>query len=263
MSNLLYANFSRLWKTKMFIIGLGFMFFAGSFLVWKQYGQIRDYGIPVTLENTFFAYTLIISIVSAIFCSLFIGVEYSDGTIRNKIIVGHKRIDIYFANLIVNICASLLMCLSYILSNIIVGIPLIGPMNIGITKVLMLIGGSMATIIALCSIFTMVSLLIQNKAIAPVICIVGMFIMIGFISVIQTALNQPKFWYDGTYNPNYVDGAKRERYETLYTALPAGQAMQYIGMNTKNMNEICMYSAGLTIITTGVGIFLFKKKDIK
>ena len=39
--------------------------------------------------------------------------------------------------------------------------------------------------------------------------------------------------------------------------------MQYSRRNIKNMNELCMYSAGVTVITTGIGIFFFKRKNIK
>ena len=37
-------------------------------------------------------------IVMAAFCSMFIGTEFSDGTMRNKLIVGHRRREIYFTN---------------------------------------------------------------------------------------------------------------------------------------------------------------------
>ena len=89
MSNLLYANFSRMIKNKLFFIGMGFMFFAGSFLCFQQYRQLVGYHAKVNLNSTFFVYTLMIGVISAIFCSLFVGVEYMDGTMRNKIIAGH------------------------------------------------------------------------------------------------------------------------------------------------------------------------------
>lgn len=263
MNKLLRADFARLWKNKIFWIGLGFMFLAGCALVLKQYRQLKVYGIPVKLETTFYTYALFIGVVSAIFCSLFLGIEYSEGTMRNKMIIGHKRITIYFSNLITNISASLLLCFSYLLSNIILGIPLIGLKEFDLSKNLLLIAGSVVMVVALCSIFTMISLLIQNKAIAPVICIVGMFLMLGVVSEVERMLEQPQYYFDNTLNPNYLEGEQRERYEFLYDFLPAGQEMQYASRKTQNIGDMCLYSIGITIVTTGIGTFFFKRKDIK
>lgn len=76
MSNLLYANFSRMIRNKLFLIGMGFMFFAGSFLCFQQYRQLVGYHAQVKLDSTFFTYTLMIGVISAIFCSLFVGVGF-------------------------------------------------------------------------------------------------------------------------------------------------------------------------------------------
>ncbi|MGY3662454.1 MAG: hypothetical protein ACXAHE_00930 [Roseburia sp. 1XD42-69] len=46
---------------------------------------------------------------------MFLGTDYSDGTIRNKLTVGHTRTNIYLANLIVTFAAGLLiMCVWFI-----------------------------------------------------------------------------------------------------------------------------------------------------
>ena len=263
MSKLLYANFSRMMKSKLFFIGMGFMFFAGSFLCFQQYRQLVGYHAQVKLDSTFFEYTLMIGVISAIFCSLFVGVEYNDGTMRNKIIAGHKRTEIYFSNLIVNIVASFLMCVSYMFANVIVGIPMIGTLTISTTKALLIVVGSLITVVALCSIFTMISLLVSNKAIAPVICILFVFLSIAFLNEVQGILDNPKIWYDGTVNTAYVGGREREQLEFIYNVLPTGQEMQYARRDIKNMSEMSIYSVGVTVITTGIGIFFFKRKNIK
>lgn len=263
MSNLLYANVCRLQKSRLFLAGLGFMFLSGVFLVYQQYRQLKGYGTAVKLESTFFVYTLMIGVVSAIFCSLFLGVEYSDGTMRNKIIAGHRRSAIYLAHLVTNILASVSMCLAYILANLVVGIPLIGKLHIPASRVLLVVGGSMLTVISLCSVFTMVSLLVQSKAIAPVICIVAMFLSIAFVNEVQRILDQPKYWYDNTVNTAYVGGAKRQQLEFIYQVSPAGQMMQYARRETGHLAEMSLYAVGTTIAATGIGLFVFGKKDMK
>ena len=263
MSKLLYANFFRLWRNRLFQIGLGFMFFAGSFLVFQQYRQLVGYGTNVKLDSTMFGYTIMIGVISSIFCSLFVSTDYNDGTIRNKVIAGSRRAEICIANLIVNIVASFLLCFSYILANIVIGVPLIGTLETPLPKVLLILAGSLLTVIAFCSVFTMISLLIQSKAIAPVVCIVAMFLSIAFLNEVQRILDQPEFWYDGTVNTAYVDGTEREVLEFLYNAIPAGQEMQYSRRSTENIREMATYAAGLTVITTGIGAFFFNRKDIR
>jgi hypothetical protein len=263
MNRLLHANFTRLWKNKLFIIGLGFMFLAGSAYVLKQYEQLSVYGIPSELKSTFFKFNNLIGVLSAIFCSLFLGIEYSDGTIRNKIIVGHKRINIYISNLVLNITTSILFCVSYIIPNIFLGIPLLGLNTLSISKLVLSLLGSIMMVIALCALYTMIGLLFHNKAIAPVICIVAMFLSIGVVNEIKRTLDQPKYYYDGVRNDSYIEGAQRERYKFMYNFIPAGQASQYSKMSLKNIDKMCLYSAGITIVATGIGMFLFRKKDIK
>ena len=225
MSKLLYANFFRLWRNRLFQIGLGFMFFAGGFLVFQQYRQLVGYGTNVKLDSTMFGYTIMIGVISSIFCSLFVSTDYNDGTIRNKVIAGSRRAEIYIANLIVNIVASFLLCFSYILANIVIDVPLIGTLETPLPTVLLFLAGNLLTVIAFCSVFTMISLLIQSKAIAPVVCIVAMFLSIAFFNEVQRILDQPEFWYDGTVNTAYVDGTEREVLEFLYNACRSGDAV--------------------------------------
>ena len=59
----------------------------------KQSGYINN------LDNGFFMCALFIGIILAVFCSLFIGTEHNDGTIRNKIIVGQNYLFIKYGNL--------------------------------------------------------------------------------------------------------------------------------------------------------------------
>ena len=252
MSKLIYANFFRLFKNRLFLFGIGFMFLAGCFLVFQQYRQAAGYGLKTDIENTFFVYTQMIGVISAIFCSLFLHAEYGDGTVRNKIIAGHKRV------------AVVMLCLSYMLANIIIGIPLIGNMDLPLTKVMAIVCGSMISLIAICSVLTMVSLLVQTKAVAPVICILIIFLSMAFLNEVQRMLDQPQYWYDGTLNTtSYVDGVERDVLQFIYDATPTGQEMQYSRKDTDKALAMSAYAAGLTVITTGIGMFFFKRKDLR
>ena len=67
----------------MFIVGLAFPLL--------RYKDMKQSGYINNLDNGFFARALFIGIILAVFCSLFIGTDHNDGTIRNKIIVGQKE----------------------------------------------------------------------------------------------------------------------------------------------------------------------------
>ena len=91
MNKLLSANFFRLRKNKCFWGSLAFMFVIGIASPLLRYRDMKQSGYINNLDNGFFMCALFIGIILAVFCSLFIGTEHNDGTIRNKIIVGQKR----------------------------------------------------------------------------------------------------------------------------------------------------------------------------
>ncbi|MEG0494561.1 MAG: ABC transporter permease, partial [Clostridia bacterium] len=64
------------------------------------------------IDQIFFFQAVIIGLVSPLFCGLFLGTEYSDGTMRNKLIVGQKREKIYLSSFIVCTCAAVMMVAS-------------------------------------------------------------------------------------------------------------------------------------------------------
>lgn len=98
MSNLLSANFSRLFKNKVFWLCMIAMFASAVLLVISHYNRMvlyEDYETKYTLDQVYFQFASFIGIICAVLTSFFLGTEYSDGTIRNKIIVGKTRTAIY------------------------------------------------------------------------------------------------------------------------------------------------------------------------
>ena len=101
------------------------MFLFGIFMAVMNYISTRQYGDYETqITNVLFIYALTVAILIPAFVSLFVGTEYSDGTIRNKMIIGHTRTCIYLSNLIVSSTAGLGFCISYIVGVIVAGLPL-------------------------------------------------------------------------------------------------------------------------------------------
>lgn len=276
MSKLLSAGFMRLRKNKLFWVGVGFMLAFGLLLTGTQYRNQNEYGIAVLLDSIIFGYAIPIGIVMSVFCSMFTGTEYSDGTIRNKLTVGHSRINIYLSNLIINIIASLFMCISCLMAVIAAGIPLFGFIKSDAKTVLLMLLGTFAMCVAFCSVFTLIGMLCGSKAASAVICILGAVLLLFFSVMVSSRLKAPEFYDDyvftgpnGTFmsenipNPEYLRGAERAVYEFIDDFLPTGQALKYSDMSAVHLMRMPLYSLIITVVAAVAGCLAFKRKDIK
>lgn len=102
MRKLLRANFTRLIKNKLFWILMALEFVMGAGLPVLHYLDNQNANGEWTLDACIFSYAMFVPILLSALAALFIGSEYSDGTMRNKLIVGHRRSNIYMADLIVS-----------------------------------------------------------------------------------------------------------------------------------------------------------------
>lgn len=275
MNKLFAANFSRLKKDKPFWICNLFVVAFSIFLQITYCRSIEDF--TFVLDEMVFTYCTFVGILLAAFVSLFIGTEYSDGTIRNKIVIGHTRTAIYLTNLFTCCFAGLVMCFSFILPTLIIGIPLFGFFSTDLRSILLLLFLSFAMTFAFVSLLTLVSMLRQNRAIASVINILGVFILLFFAAYINARLQEPKTYDSYIYetdsgqiaeeaeepNPYYLTGGKRKMYQFLFDALPTGQSIQLTQMQLHDPVVSALSSAGICLIASGVGIVVFKRKDIK
>mgnify|MGYP005771248435 CR=1 FL=1 len=277
MNKLLSANFSRMKKDKIFWIGIALMLCLGIFsniLYYKQNIQYPE--CPITLDMGFFTPAMFIGIIASVFCSLFIGTEYSDGTIRNKISVGHSRTVIYLSNLIVCITACILMCLTFTVIYTAIGYFNLGWFKTDLKTIFIFLIAMLMIVVSNCAIFTLISMLSQNKAISAVVCILLAFGMLFLGTYISTTLNEPKT-YESSYvneegefvtgeaeaNPNYVGGMKRKVYEFINDFLPGGQSVQTANMSTKHPEIFILYSSVILVVTTSAGALIFRKEDLK
>lgn len=285
MTKLLRAGFSRLKKDRIFWVGMILMFAVGILFPLTNYSTQLQTGMVEVLDNVFFNFALFTGFVSAVFCSLFIGTEYSDGTIRNKLVVGHGRNAIYLSNLIVSAAAGLLMNLAYIVAVSAVGIPLFGLPQIGAAGMALLLLCSLFMTLSFTAIFTLIGMLIQNKALVATLSIIGALVILVFGSYVGSRLDAPEFYEgysftetaDGVVtsygeegqntekipNPLYLEGAEREIFQFVYDFLPGGQAIQIFLVSVAHPWRLVLYSLVIVALTTGCGLWFFRKKDIQ
>lgn len=274
MNKLLSAGFIRLRKGKIFWGALIFMFGAGVLFPVMRYMDMQKSGYINQIDNGFFACALFIGVVMAVFCSLFIGTEYSDGTIRNKVIIGQKRTSIYLSNLIVCAVVSAVMCAAFWVAYLCVGIPLLGFFETDVKVVLLVTLSVFVLAIAFVSIFTLISMLNHNKAITAVACILSAFLLLFAGAQLNKMLNEPETnmglimtdngqEYQEIPNPNYLEEGEREAVQFLYDFIPGGQALQCVSLEAKHLTILPAYSFIIIVLTTGCGVFFFGKKELK
>lgn len=164
MRKLLSANFSRLWKDKIFwICIIAMLLISGGNMLngCRQAVIMKQEGYIVELDKYYFMLAPVPGLFHAVFVSLFLGTEYSDGSIRNKLIVGHTRTNIYLANMIVCFTAGLCFLAAWLIGGL-VGIPFLGTWKIGAQGVAAFVLIAVFFSAAFTGIFTILSTLIYK-----------------------------------------------------------------------------------------------------
>lgn len=276
MPKLLSANFSRLWKDKIFWLCMGAMLIYSVAYMLNGCRQatvdLSEY--HYSLDQYYFHFAIVIGAFCALFCSMFFGTEYSDGTIRNKIVVGHTRTSIYIANLITSFVATLLIMLVWLIGALI-AIPTLGVWEMGATNLIAYLFIAVMFEAALSAIFTFVCMQSTNKAITVVISMLLFFGLLVFASMTYNTLSETEMTSgiqitasgmeisEPTLNPYYISGVKRTIYEFIIDFLPTGQGLQMWQLEINNVARMIISSAVITLVSTLGGIFVFKRKDLK
>lgn len=270
MSKLLRANFTRLLKNGAFWTGIAFMVLYGFLICITNKATERVTDVSQLLFSSFY-YSCV---VFAFFCCLFTGTEYSDGTIRNKLIVGHSRTGVYFTNYVTNAIAGVLMVISGMAAVLAVGISMYGFNEWPeITSMLLLDG--FLLVLSATAVYTMLAMLIQNKAICVTACLLGTFVLLFLSSYLIIRLSAPEFeniysMVDGEIvvvdtmkNLHYLPESWRGIYQFAADFLPTSQGIQISEMSAANPWRMAIYSGVLMAVSNLAGIFFFRRKDLK
>ncbi|MCI9487098.1 MAG: ABC transporter permease subunit [Lachnospiraceae bacterium] len=277
MNRLLSAGFVRLKKEKFLWIAVIFMALFGILMSYNAYQYKQEYGLEPSLGRSLFAYGQFVGILASVFSGLFLGTEYSDGTMRNKLIAGHRRITVYLSGLILNVTAALLMVLSFQLALFAAGALLLGlePFSVDTGFLLFHLAGGFLLTVAYCAIFTFISMLVQKRAVASVTAILVSFILLFAGAIVLSRLSEPEYYssYNITMdsgdvveterepNPHYLRGTERKVYEFLLDFLPGAQSLRLSEGGLDHWQPLA-YSLLLAVFFTGGGVLLFKRKNL-
>lgn len=276
MPKLLRTNFSRLLHDRAFRLLSALMVFFGTSMAVVNAVHARQDGEIWVMDYTIFIYVILAPIVNAVLTALFIGNDYSSGTMRSKRIAGHRRGIIYLANLLVCICAGICLCLAFALPQAAVGLLLKGEMDAAPATLLLYVGLSFALMIAFTALFTLIAMLCQNKSHTTAGCILLTFALLFAGVYISSTLEEPEYLAAYSYtengvtveepeqkNPYYITGVKRQVYEFLQDLTPGGQVIQVSEMGVEKPVMLAVYDGLILLLVTGVGLMLFRREDLK
>ncbi len=279
MRKLLKANFSRLWRSKLFYLGILAVATQVAFtlinnLYYKDLWGLTD----LTATNLIFSGTYYLPIVVAAFVSFYVGVEHSDKTLRNKLIVGHGHLTIYLASLISCTVAVLMM---YVLGSalvIAVGAPLLGGFSGVAHELVLQILCSFLSVAALASLMTLCGMLIPSKAAGAIVAILLAVALVFFITpkLSQMLMENETLggWSyedeDGNIhevperpNPKYLKEFSRTAVQFLHDLLPTGQLGSFGEKPPAQLWKYPLYAVLFIGMTTAGGVILFRRKDLK
>lgn len=277
MRKLLSANFSRLWRSKIFWLISSLMLCWGGFACVLMYVNTEKLGIyDITCNAYFFQGNLCLGLALAVFSALFIGTEYTDGGFRNQISVGHKRFPIYLANLILCSAAGVLFLAAFWLGAMTVGLPLIGgELLTQLDNPFWGIFYSCMSAVSYSGLFCLIAMLDNTKVRAVVIGMLSAVFLLAGGFANHKGLAQPEFLSrtetneagqlapeDNIPNPKYLTKAERMVYEFLNDILPSCQALRPVVSNADYSVTIPVCTLGWTLSLTLWGAAVFQKKDI-
>lgn len=275
MHRLLHAGFLRIRKSHVFIGGLILSFLFIAIMLVNQKIESIQYGSSPMLDNFLFGGPAVVGIILSVLCSLFVGTEYSDGTIRNKLIVGHTRTGIYFSNFILCMFAAVLMYLVTLAAAFALGIPLFGLPTIKFSFFLILFVDGLLLCVAYAALYNMIAMLCSSKSHANIICILSAFFLLIAGMILLQMLNAPptiqtaELAINGEIsvveaaNPAYLTGLKREIYQFFYELLPGGQVFQLASLEVLHPFRIAALSLSIIVLSGAAGTFCFNRKELK
>lgn len=247
MSKLLSAEFSRLLKNKTFIYlnVISFCFLSlimiFIFVDYKLNPPVEAIHLDMFLRIYFAAVGFWVSIL----ISFFFGNELSERTINNKLTVGYSFTQIYVAELIICTLGAILMQLFYLLVFFGFHIPMFGISALSANEILICEVKGLFVSASYSSLMLLITVVGGNKSSA----VVGSSALVVLMIVAYGVLQVPD-----------VSQACPDIIEKLVNLSPVAMTFSIDEMELKDY----LISYGfITVISSALGIWIFRNRDLK
>lgn len=280
MNKLLRADFARLFRSKCFWISAILCVIYPVFICVTNYIDASRYDYICCLEDSAWSIEAFLSIAVAVLIPVFIGTEYSDKTIRNKIVIGHGKSKIFVSNIIVCVVASAILLTIHNIVLFPLGLILF-TVGSSVKYIVMITLEGYAATILLSVIMVILSMFISRKTAASITCIM---ITLGLLLAgvyVKSALREPEFIqiydveitdaemdlvnFEGKMvpNSNYIrEGIKRDIYEYVKNMTVGAQIVDVSDDHEIDWRWFAFFDSAAVIVFTIGGALLFKKKEI-
>ncbi len=274
MRKLLSASFSRLWKEKTYWLVFAFMSIGSVCYNWIGYNEINT--PQIHMEDMIFCMLPISGIVFALFICMRLGTEFEEHTIRNKLVAGHNRTQVYFAEYITCMVASMILLGIMLLFSTGFGLLLSLEFQSGWMEIVYLLFCCVLIASVFSAMFVGICMNVGSKATSLVASLVFLFAILLLASFCINALEEPQTTYshveitmegvqfgEQIENSAYIDGIQRTIYELIADILPTGQTIQLNNLKYARAVRWPLLSVIMLAIATIAGYMPFRKKDIK
>ncbi len=258
MINLLFADFCRLKKSSAFFLCLlGMAILASAFMVMQA--TAMDYTVP--LSRVVFLPLTFYGVAAAAFVSVFIGADFKDGFIRNKLLFTKNRSELVISHMIVS-CAACALIYAVTIFYTWTTASFFFENDVEFDRLFQyfLLGIGMSCSVS--CLFTVITVLCADQTHAVIWCMGISFGML-FLSLHTHQLLVQTPYRDGVRNPHYTDGFRRVLYGILHDLNPCGQAAQLTCWNVWNPLRAAFCSLLWVMGAALAGCTFFQKKDIK
>ena len=275
MRKLITASFSRLWKEKIFWFVFLIMSIGSVCYNWIGYNEATK--VQIYVEDMIFCMLPMSGFVFALFISMRLGTEFEEHTIRNKFIVGYSRTQVFFAEYITCMVASMILLGIMLLVSTSFGLFLSLEFQSSWHELVLLIFCCVLIASVFSAMFTAISMNVGSKAASLVVSIVFLFAILLLASFCINVLAEEPMTYsnivitaeDGVQfgdlieNSAYIDGTQRTVYELIADILPTGQTIQLNNLEFERAVRWPVFSLIMLIIATVAGYIPFRKRDIR
>ena len=281
MTKLLSAGFRRLFRSVVFWLGLavscGYTL-LGVLNNFYYKGVFED--TVILADHTLFPFAAFVALIAAVVVALFIGQEYADKTIRNKIITGHSRLAIYLSNLMIcSVAAIILFVVPTLLIGLAIGGPLMGGFELPAGAFILPALCYLLALLGFTSLFVLLAMSIDNRTVAAVTILLVVLALSWIPTPLRETLEAPEYVEQFVFsetlddfvetgemmeNEMYVGGPARVALQVAYDLLPGCQVNQTSPFNkTADMVHLPVWSFIFIAATTAAGVVIFQKKELK